>query len=355
MFNSYSIAGKFNLAGITLLPPLLVLLSLGLSIVMLPARVHADMLDDVIERGFVRCGVSFGLTGFSEEGSDGILRGIDVDFCRAVAAAVFDDANAVEYTKINAVERFEVLADKQIDILSRNTTWTLSRDGMYGDFAGVTFYDGQGFMVRRSLGVSSAQELDGSKICVTANTTTQANAEDYFKLNRISVRVLPYATEVEVIRAYDSRECDVYTADRSALAAQRGKLSEPLSHIVLPEIISKEPLGPMVPHGEKRWLDVAQWSRNCLVNAEEMGVTRRNANRMTNSKVPSIRRLLGLEGETGEILGLANTWCYNIVSLVGNYAEIYERNVGEETPLKLKRGVNLLWTNGGILYAPPIR
>ena len=323
--------------------------------IMLPVAAQADLLDDVQKRGYIRCGVGNGLTGFSEEARDGTFSGIDVDFCRAVAAAVFDNADAVEYTKLNAVERFEALVDRKIDILARNTTWTLTRDASFGEFVGVTFYDGQGFMVRRELGVFSAQELDGSKICVTEGTTTELNAVDYFKLNRVSVRLLKYENDVDVVLAYDARECDVYTADRSALAAQRGKLSDPLAHVVLPEIISKEPLGPVVPHGEKRWGDIARWTRNCMINAEELGVTRRNANRMSNSKVPSIRRLLGLEGETGDRLGLSNTWCYNVIALVGNYAEAYERNVGENTPLKLKRGVNHLWTNGGILYAPPLR
>lgn len=315
----------------------------------------ADTLDEVKSRGFIRCGVNQGLPGFSEEAADGTYSGMDVDYCRALAAAIFDDTSALRFTKLTASERFDALLANQIDILARNTTWTLSRDIDYGEFVGVSFYDGQGFMVRRQLGISSALELDGAKVCVTTGTTTELNAVDFFKQNRVPVELVEYPSNTEAVRAYDNNDCDVFTTDRSGLAAQKGKLSQPNSHIVLPEIISKEPLGPIVRHGDDRWEDVARWTLNCLINAEELGITKRNVNQKSNSKVPAIRRLLGFEGEFGDSIGLVNTWCYNAVALVGNYSEIYERNVGVDTPLNLKRGVNELWTNGGILYAPPIR
>jgi len=245
----------------------------------------ADTLNEVKLRGYLRCGVNQGLPGFSEELRDGSFVGLDVDYCRALAAAIFDNADAVEFKKLNAARRFEALRSGEIDILARNTTWTMSRDIEFGDFVGVLFYDGQGFMVRRTLGIGSALELDGAKVCVTSDTTTQLNAVDFFKVNRVPVRLVEFENTIEAVRAYDKRECDVFTTDRSGLAAQRGKLSEPTSHIVLPEIISKEPLGPVVRHQDNRWADVARWTLNCLINAEELGVTRRNVNRESNSKV----------------------------------------------------------------------
>lgn len=315
----------------------------------------ANTLKEVRDRGFIRCGVNQSLPGFSDVDNKGIHYGLDVEFCQGVSAAIFNDKTRVRYVPLSGSARFPALQEQQIDILARNTTWTMTRDVSHGDYVGVSFYDGQGFMVRRSLGVYSAQELSGTKVCVARGTTTELNAVDYFKSNRIKVNLVKFENNQDLVDAYDQGKCDVFTTDRSGLAAQRGKLSDPEAHVVLPEIVSKEPLGPVVRQDDHQWADIARWSLNCWINAEEMGVTKRNVNRQLKSKVPGIRRLLGKEGGFGGLLGLNKNWCYNIIALVGNYGESYARNVGPSTPLKLKRGMNELWSNGGILYAPPIR
>lgn len=331
---------------------LLALLVAGVSM-----TVGAGTLQDVQKRGELRCGVNQGLPGFSDKDGNGRYQGLDVDYCKAVAAAIFNDTSAaVEYVPLSASRRFEALTGKDIDLLARNTTWTMSRDAEHGEFIGISYYDGQGFMVPKSLGVHSAQELDNARVCVNTGTTTELNAVDYFSSLNIKVRYVKFENTQDVVDAYDNGDCDVFTTDRSGLAAQRGKLADPEAHRVLPEIISKEPLGPVVRQDDAQWADIARWSLFCLINAEELGVSRRNVNQhASRSDVPAVRRLLGLDGEFGQSIGLDDKWCYNIIARVGNYAEIYERNVGPETPLQLKRGVNALWSNGGILYAPPIR
>ena len=317
---------------------------------------HASSLAAIKEKGSVQCGVSQGLPGFSTADDAGNWTGIDVDLCRAVAAAVFGDANAVKYTPLSAKERFTALQSGEVDMLARNTTWTMTRDTSLGlNFAGVNYYDGQGFMVRQDLGVSSATELAGAAVCTNTGTTTELNVADYFRSQGMEYTVVAFEKADEVVQAYDAGRCDVYTTDRSGLAAQRLKLSDPDAHVVLPEIISKEPLGPVVRQGDDQWFNIVKWAHFAMVNAEELGVTSANAEEMKNSDNPAIKRLLGTEGSFGENLGISNDWAFNIISQVGNYGEVYEKNVGPNTPLKLERGSNALWTNGGLQYAPPIR
>lgn len=318
----------------------------------------ADTLADVKAKGSVQCGVSQGLPGFSNQDDSGNWTGLDVDLCRAVAAAVFGDADAVKFTPLSAKERFTALSSGEVDILSRNTTWTMTRDTQLGlNFAGVNYYDGQGMMVPSDLGATSATELDGATICTNTGTTTELNITDYFRANNMSFELVAFEKADEVVAAYDSGRCQVYTTDRSGLAAQRLKLANPDGHTVLPEVISKEPLGPVVRQGDDVWFNIVKWTLNAMINAEELGVNSGNAAEMVGSDNPNVKRLLGSEGNFGEQLGLPNDWALQIVSQVGNYGESYEAHVGASTPLKLARegSVNALWTNGGLLYAPPIR
>ena len=317
----------------------------------------ATTLDAVKAKGFVQCGVSQGLPGFSNADDAGNWTGLDVEMCRAVAAAIFGDGSKVKFSPLSAKQRFTALSSGEIDILSRNTTWTMTRDTQLGlNFAGVNYYDGQGMMVPTALGVKSATELDGANICTNTGTTTELNITDYFRSNNMSFNLIAFEKADEVVAAYDAGRCDVYTTDRSGLAAQRGKLTKPDSHVVLPEIISKEPLGPVVRQGDDQWFNIVRWTLNALINAEELGITQANAKaRLAGTENPAIKRLLGSEGKFGEELGLSNDWALNAISAVGNYGESYERNVGPNTPLKLDRGVNALWSDGGILYAAPIR
>jgi general L-amino acid transport system substrate-binding protein len=337
----------------------LTLAALGVAGAMIASTAMADghgnsTLAQVKEKGFVQCGVSQGLPGFSNADDSGNWTGLDVDLCRGVAAAVFGDANAVKFTPLSAKQRFTALASGEIDILSRNTTWTMTRDTQLGlNFAGVNYYDGQGMMVPTALGVSSALELDGANICTNTGTTTELNITDFFRANGMSFNLVAFEKADEVVAAYDSGRCDVYTTDRSGLAAQRGKLTAPDSHMVLSEIISKEPLGPVVRQGDDQWFNIVRWTLNAMINAEELGITSENVNATEfNNVSPSVARLVGKEGNFGEELGLDNKWAYNIIRQVGNYAESYDANV---TPLGLARGVNALWSDGGILYAAPIR
>ena len=317
----------------------------------------ATTLDAVKAKGFVQCGVSQGLPGFSNADDAGNWTGLDVEMCRAVAAAIFGDGSKVKFSPLSAKQRFTALSSGEIDILSRNTTWTMTRDTQLGlNFAGVNYYDGQGMMVPTALGVKSATELDGANICTNTGTTTELNITDYFRSNNMTFNLIAFEKADEVVAAYDAGRCDVYTTDRSGLAAQRGKLTKPDSHVVLPEIISKEPLGPVVRQGDDQWFNIVRWTLNALINAEELGITQANAKaRLAGTENPAIKRLLGSEGKFGEELGLSNDWALNAISAVGNYGESYERNVGPNTPLKLDRGVNALWSDGGILYAAPIR
>ncbi len=329
-----------------------VLASLGLS-----GAVNAGTLQDVQKKGYIQCGVSQGVAGFSNPDAAGNWTGIDVDVCRAVAAAVFGDANKVKYSPLTAKERFTALQSGEIDMLSRNTTWTLVRDTALGlNFAGVNYYDGQGFMVRKDLGVKSAKELAGASVCVNIGTTTELNMADFFRANKMDYKPVVFEKADEVVAAYDSGRCDVYTTDVSALAAQRLKLKDPKAHVVLPEVISKEPLGPVVRHGDDQWLDLVKWSLYAMIEAEENGISSKNVDDLkANSTNPVVKRLLGMEGDLGKNLGVGPDWAYNIVKLVGNYGEVFEKHVGESTAVGLPRGVNQLWTKGGIQYAMPVR
>ncbi len=328
----------------------------GAVISMVAAQASADTLDDVKAKGHLQCGVHRGLPGFANPDDKGNWTGIDVDVCRAMSAAIFGDASKVKYTALSAKERFTALQTGEVDILSRNTTWTAMRDTSLGlNFAGVNYYDGQGFMVRKSLGVTSAGQLNGAAVCTNTGTTTELNVADYFRSNNMQYEIVAFEKVDEVVKAYDKGRCDVYTADASALYANRIKLNNPDEHMVLPEIISKEPLGPVVRQGDDRWFNLAKWTLFAMINAEELGVTSKNVDKMKGSKNPAIRRLLGVEGKFGEHLGVDNDWVYNIVKHVGNYGESFDANVGPGTPLAIARGVNALWSKGGLQYAPPIR
>lgn len=313
----------------------------------------ADTLDSVKEKGFVQCGVSTGLPGFSNADSAGNWQGLDVDVCRAVAAAVLGSASKVKYTPLTAKERFTALQSGEIDVLSRNTTWTLTRDASLGlNFAGVNYYDGQGFMVTKSLGVKSALELDGAAVCIQAGTTTELNLADYFRVNGMKYNAITYDTSDATVKGFEAGRCDVLTSDQSQLYALRIKLKNPDSAIVLPEVISKEPLGPVVRQGDDKWFNIVKWSLMAMVNAEELGVGMKNADSMKTSENPGIARLMSGQGEK---LGLDDDWAFNIVKQVGNYGESFERNVGMSSPLKISRGLNALWSKGGLQYAPPVR
>jgi general L-amino acid transport system substrate-binding protein len=319
---------------------------------------QAGAIKEAVEdKGFIQCGVSTGLAGFSNPDDAGNWSGIDVDVCRAIAAAVFGDAEAVKFTPLTSKERFTALQSGEVDVLSRNTTWTLNRDTALGlEFTGVTYYDGQGFMVPEALGVKSALELDGASVCVQTGTTTELNLADYFRANNMSFTPVVFERPDEARAAYEQGRCDAYTTDASGLYAQRTGLANPDEHIVLPEIISKEPLGPVVRHGDNEWGDVVRWTLYAMVEAEEFGVNSQNVDDLNaNSDNPGVRRLLGVEGDMGQGLGLPNDWGYQIIKQVGNYGEIFERNVGMSTPLKIERGLNALWTEGGLQYAMPVR
>ena len=321
--------------------------------VMFGTSASADTLETVVKNDHVKCGVSTGLAGFSAADEKGDWQGIDVDVCRAVAAATLGDASKVKYTPLTAKERFTALQSGEIDVLSRNTTWTLTRDASLGlNFAGVNYYDGQGFMVSSKLGVKSALELDGAAVCIQAGTTTELNLADYFKANKMSFKAVTYDTADQTIKGFEAGRCDMLTSDQSQLYSLRIKLAKPDDAIVLPEVISKEPLGPVVRQGDDKWFNIVKWSLYAMVNAEEMGVTKANAKEMKDSKDPAIERLMGGQGEK---LGLNDDWSYNIISQVGNYGESFEANVGSGSPLKIGRGLNALWSKGGLQYAPPIR
>jgi general L-amino acid transport system substrate-binding protein len=314
-------------------------------------------LDAVKARGFVQCGANNSLPGFGAPDDKGNWTGLDVDYCRALAAAVFGDATKVKFSPLTAKERFTALQSGEVDILARNTTWTLSRDSGLGlNFIGVDYYDGQGFMVRQSLGVKSAKELDGASVCVQTGTTTELNLTDFFRTNNMKMKPVVFEKNEEAIAAYDEGRCDAFTTDASGLASTRSQLKNPAEHIILPEIISKEPLGPAVRQNDAEWEDIARWTLNAMINAEEFGVTSANVDQVKNESTnPEIRRMLGVEGDMGQQLKLNPDFAYQIIKQVGNYGEIFERNVGEKTPLRLARGLNQLWSKGGLLYAPPIR
>ena len=327
---------------------------LGLAVAaMFGTSAMADTLDAVKKNDHVKCGVSTGLAGFSAADEKGEYQGMDVDVCRAVAAAALGDSKKVKFIPLTAKERFTALQSGEIDILSRNTTWTLTRDASLGlNFAGVNYYDGQGFMVSKSLGVSNASELDGAAVCLQSGTTTELNLADYFKANNMSYKAVTYDTSDQTIKGFEAGRCDMLTSDQSQLYSLRIKLAKPEDAIVLPEVISKEPLGPVVRQGDDKWFNIVRWSLNAMINAEEMGLTKANVASMKDSKDPGTQRMMGGQGEK---LGLSDDWSYNIISQVGNYGESFEANIGSGSPLKIGRGLNALWNKGGLMYAPPIR
>jgi len=316
----------------------------------------AQTLKTVKDRGQLSCGVSQGLPGFSTPDDKGNWTGLDVDICRAIAAAIFNDATKIKFVPLSAKDRFTALQSGEIDVLSRNTTWTLSRDTSLGaNFTGVTYYDGQGFLVKKSLKVNSALELNSASVCVQTGTTTEQNLADYFKGNNMKYEVIAFGTNDEAVKAYESGRCDVFTNDVSGLYADRLKLANPADHVVLPEVISKEPLGPMVRHGDDQWLDIVKWALYAMITAEELGITQKNIDEMAKSDKPEMKRVFGTDGNLGEQLGLTKDWVSRIVKAVGNYGESFDRNVGAGSKLGIARGLNNLWNKGGIQYAPPIR
>jgi general L-amino acid transport system substrate-binding protein len=316
----------------------------------------AQTLDQVKQRGVLNCAVNIGLAGFSNPDDKGNWTGLDVDYCKAIAAAVLGDPNKVKYIPTTAKERFTALQSGEADVLIRNTTWSMARDSALGlSFAGVNFYDGQGFMVKKSLGVSSAKELNGATVCVQTGTTTELNLADFFRRNNMEYQPVVFEKAEECLQAYEAGRCDAYTTDASGLYSQRLQLQNPDEHIVLPEIISKEPLGPSVRQGDSQWFTIVKWVHFALLNAEELGVTQANVEEMKSSTNPDIRRLVGVEGDFGQAIGLDNDWAVRIIKAVGNYGEIYDRNVGKQTRINIDRGLNALWTEGGLQYAPPIR
>ena len=319
-------------------------------------RYDTKTLKRTFRRDAVYCGVNTGLPGFSSADAQGNWSGFDVDFCRAIAAAIFDDPDKVKFVPLNAKERFAELRKRKVDVLARNSTWTISRETDYAlHFAGVSYYDGQGFMAPKARKIDSALALDGSKVCVQADTTTELNLDDYFRANNIKYQDFKFATVDEVINAYRSGQCDTLTADVSQLYALRLRLAKPADHTILPDVISKEPLAPVVRQKDDDWLLIVKWTLFAMLNAEELGITSKNIDAALKSAKPDVRRFVGTEGGYGEGLGLTKDWAARIVRHVGNYGEVYERNVGTGSKLGIPRGLNQLWNAGGILYAPPIR
>ena len=318
----------------------------------------AGTMDDVKARGKLNCGVTTGLVGFAAPDANGEWQGFDVGVCRAVAAAVLGDPKAVEFVPTTGKTRFTALASGEIDMLARNTTWTFSRDvDLKFEFTGINYYDGQGFMVPKDLGVGSAKDLDGATVCIQTGTTTELNLADFFRSNNISYEPVPIETNAEAQQQYLAGACDVYTTDASGLAASRATFEDPSAHVVLPEIVSKEPLGPLVRHGDNNWGDVVRWSLNALIAAEELGVTSANIAELSAAATnnPEVNRLLGTEGNLGEMLGLDAEWAKRAIMAGGNYGELFEKNIGENTPIGLARGLNAQWKNGGLIYTPPFR
>ncbi len=329
----------------------------GLAALVSLSAADAATLDTIRGRGTLLCGVSQGAPGFSTVNDKGEWAGMDVDFCRALAAAVLGDAAKVKFTPLSSKERFTSIQSGDVDILARNTTWTMSRDGggIGLSFIGVLYYDGQGFMVKKSVGVDSAEKLNGAAVCTNAGTTTELNIADFFRTRNQKYDIVTFEKSDEAVAAYVAGRCDVYSTDASGLYGYRLRLANPDDHLILPEIISKEPLGPAVRQGDEQWFKIARWVLFALINAEELGVTSQNVDEMKNSPNPEIKRLLGVEGDFGEKLGMPKDWSYQAIKAVGNYGEIFERNVGAGSPMKIRRGLNNLWTKGGILYAPPVR
>jgi general L-amino acid transport system substrate-binding protein len=326
------------------------------SVVLLATSAMAATLDSVKSRGALNCGANGQLPGFGLPDAQGNWTGFDVDFCRAIAAAIFNDANKVKFVALSAKDRFTALQSGDVDVLARNTTWTSSRDTQLGLHAtAINYYDGQGFIIRKSLKVNSALELNDAAVCVQQGTTTELNLADYFRSNKMRLKSVTFATLDESVKAYDTGRCDAYTTDASQLYSVRLKLAKPDDHVVLPEIISKEPLAPFVRHGDDQWFDIVKWVHFAMLNAEELNINKSNIDEQLKSDNPEIKRLLGAEGNYGEQLGLTKDWVVRIVKLVGNYGEVFERNLGQGSALKITRGQNALWTKGGLQYAPPVR
>ena len=316
----------------------------------------SQTLDAVRDRGKLICGINPDLPGFAARDQEGTWRGFDIDFCRAVAAAIFNDADKVEFRAVSNADWLTALKNGDIDLLSRNTTWTMAREtGLGINFAAVTYYDGQGFLVRSNLKMESALELGGKSICVQTGTTTETNLADYFRSHKLTYQVNAFPSADEALAAYNEGRCDAFTTDTSALFAERLKLAKPDEHVILPDIISKEPLSPAVRQGDDRWFKIVQWTHFVMLNAEELGVTSKTIDQAMTSENPEVRRLVGLDGSAGTEIGLTSDWAARIIRLVGNYDEVFERNVGIGSKLGIPRGINQLWTHGGIQYAPPIR
>ena len=320
----------------------------------------AGTVDDVRAKGlarFLQCGVSTGVAGFAFTDDKGDWQGFDPAVCKAVAAALFGNAKKVKYTPTTGKTRFEALKSGEIDMLARNTTWTYSRDvDLKLTFVGINYYDGQGFLVPKELGVASATELDGASVCIQTGTTTELNLADFFRANNISYEPVPVETNAEARQNYSAGRCDVYTTDASGLAATRSTFEDPSAHAILPEIISKEPLGPLVRHGDDQWGDVVRWTLNTMIIAEELGITSKNVVDMAKtSNLPEVKRLLGTEGKYGAMLGLSPDWAIQVIRQVGNYGEVFDRFIGSNTLIGLERGLNAQWTDGGLIYAPPFR
>ncbi len=331
-------------------------LAFGAAAAFAATTASAGTLDTVKQKGLLTCGSNTGLAGFGQPDAQGNWSGLDIEYCRAIAAAVFNDPTKVKFVPLSAKDRFTALQSGEVDVLIRNTTWTLTRDTTNGaNFPAINYYDGQGFMVRKKLKVASALELNGASVCTQQGTTTEQNLADFFRANNIKYEVVAFATSDETLKAYEAGRCDAFTTDASGLYAERLRLSVPDDHIVLPEIISKEPLASMTRHGDDQWFDIVKWVHYAMLTAEEDGVTKANVDEKMKSDNPEIKRLLGTEGKFGEALGLTNDWAYRIIKQVGNYGEVFERTVGQGSPLKIARGQNALWTKGGLQYAPPIR
>lgn len=320
------------------------------------AAAQADTLDETRKRGVLVCGVNPGLAGFGLPDDRGFWRGFDIDYCRAVAAAIFGDPQKVKFIPLTGKDRFTALQSGEVDLLAHNTTWTQSREAQQGLlFVGVNYYDGQAFLTPRRLGLKSARQLSGATICVQQGTTSELNLADYFRTHGFKAETVVFSTSDDAIKAYDSGRCDAFTTDGSALYAERMKTTHPQDHVVLPDIISKEPFGPVVRQGDDRWFNLVKWTHFALLDAEELGVASANVGAMRKSDNPEIRRLLGVEGDYGAALGLNADWVVQIVKAVGNYGEIFERNLGKNAPLKIPRGLNAQWRDGGLQYAPPVR
>ncbi|MCG6200969.1 amino acid ABC transporter substrate-binding protein [Psychromonas antarctica] len=324
--------------------------------VLIPNLSFATTLEKVIKKDVLQCGVSTGIPGFSSTDSKGVWKGLDVDLCRSIAAAVLGDADKVKYIPLTAKERFTALQSGEIDVLARSSTWTASRDTSLGlNFAGVNYYDGQGFLVNKKLGITSAKELNGATFCIQAGTTTELNLTDYFKSTGMEYKAVTYDTSGQTIDGFKKGRCDAVTSDASQLYGLRIKMDDPESVMVLPEIISKEPLGPVVRQGDDGWFNIVRWTLFASLEAEELGVTSSNVQAMLKSKNPSVMRLLGTTGTAGENLGLKADWAYQVVKQVGNYQESFDKHVGQNSPLKIERGINKLWNKGGLMYPMPIR